>query len=234
MLVTAWSVAGQAAGSARPGDDVGRPAPLARHRTGRDQHARTLRPGGGHRLGPSPPAAATPRRLGHPPRPAADRGRHPDPGASRPAARWPGPEAGVAVALPPRAGRPGRAAAVPRVPAPLRPGTHLPLPQADPRLDSPPAAPPRSSRPMDLDHPGRLHPTPPGPSPGRRPTPPLGETPRPRPADPRPRPATAPKPSRPGPGRPKGIRNSSPAPRYPVGKQSSVDTPKQRKKTKSP
>ncbi len=48
------------------------------------------------------------------------------------------------------------------------------------------------------------------------------------------RPATAPKPSRPGPGRPKGIRNSSPAPRYPVGKQSSVDTPKQRKKTKSP
>ncbi len=48
------------------------------------------------------------------------------------------------------------------------------------------------------------------------------------------RPATAPKLSRPGPGRPKGIPNSSPAPRYPVGKQSTVDTPNQKKKTKSP
>jgi hypothetical protein len=48
------------------------------------------------------------------------------------------------------------------------------------------------------------------------------------------RPARAPKPSRPGPGRPKGIRNSSPAPRYAVGKQSTVDTPKHKKKTKSP
>ncbi len=47
------------------------------------------------------------------------------------------------------------------------------------------------------------------------------------------RPASAPKPSRPGPGRPKGIRNSSPAPRYPVGKRSTVDTPKPRKKAKS-
>ena len=48
------------------------------------------------------------------------------------------------------------------------------------------------------------------------------------------RPASAPKPSRPGPGRPKGMRNSSPAPRYPVGKQSTVDTPKSRKRTKLP
>jgi hypothetical protein len=48
------------------------------------------------------------------------------------------------------------------------------------------------------------------------------------------RPASAPKPSRPGPGRPKGLRNSSPAPRYPVGKQSTVDTPKRKNKTKSP
>ena len=48
------------------------------------------------------------------------------------------------------------------------------------------------------------------------------------------RPARAPKPSRPGPGRPKGLRNSSPAPRYPVGKQSTVDTSKRKKKTKSP
>lgn len=48
------------------------------------------------------------------------------------------------------------------------------------------------------------------------------------------RPARAPKPSRPGPGRPKGLRNSSPAPRYTVGKQSTVDTPKPRKKTKTP
>lgn len=48
------------------------------------------------------------------------------------------------------------------------------------------------------------------------------------------RPASAPKPTRPGPGRPKGIPNSSPAPRYPVGKQSTVDTPKPRKRTKSP
>jgi hypothetical protein len=48
------------------------------------------------------------------------------------------------------------------------------------------------------------------------------------------RPASAPKLSRPGPGRPKGIPNSSPAPRYTVGRQSTVDTPKPRKKTKSP
>jgi len=48
------------------------------------------------------------------------------------------------------------------------------------------------------------------------------------------RPAAAPKPSRPGPGRPKGIPNSSPAPRYAVGRQSKVDTPKPRKKTKAP
>jgi hypothetical protein len=48
------------------------------------------------------------------------------------------------------------------------------------------------------------------------------------------RPASAPKPSRPGPGRPKGIPNSSPATRYPVGKQSTADTPKPKKKTKSP
>jgi hypothetical protein len=48
------------------------------------------------------------------------------------------------------------------------------------------------------------------------------------------RPARAPKPSRPGPGRPKGLCNSSPAPRYTVGKQSTVDTPKPRKKTRTP
>jgi hypothetical protein len=47
------------------------------------------------------------------------------------------------------------------------------------------------------------------------------------------RPATAPKLSRPGPGRPKGVPNSSPAPRYPVGKQSTVDTSKPRKRAKS-
>lgn len=47
------------------------------------------------------------------------------------------------------------------------------------------------------------------------------------------RPAIAPKPSRPGPGRPKGIANSSPAPRYPVGKQSTADTPKPKKRAKS-
>jgi hypothetical protein len=46
------------------------------------------------------------------------------------------------------------------------------------------------------------------------------------------RPASAPKLSRPGPGRPKGIPNSSPAPRYPVGKQSTVDTAKPRKRAK--
>jgi len=48
------------------------------------------------------------------------------------------------------------------------------------------------------------------------------------------RPASAPKPSRPGPGRPKGLPNSSPATRYPVGKQSTADTPKRKKKAKVP
>ena len=48
------------------------------------------------------------------------------------------------------------------------------------------------------------------------------------------RPASAPKLSRPGPGRPKGKPNNSPAPRYAVGKRSKVDTPKGKKKTKTP
>jgi hypothetical protein len=47
------------------------------------------------------------------------------------------------------------------------------------------------------------------------------------------RPAAAPKPSRPGPGRPKGSRNSHQAPRYSVGKESKVDTPRRKRKTKT-
>src|SRR5205085_9247024 len=95
------------------------------------------------------------------------------------------PETRAAVALPPRRRGAGRTAAVPRVPAPLRPGTHLPLPQADPRLDPPPAAPPRPGRPMDLPDHRRLHPVASGPTPRRGPAPPLGETDRAGPADPR-------------------------------------------------
>ena len=53
---------------------------------------------------------------------------------------------------------------------PVRPGTHHPVLQADPRLDDPTAAPSRPGRPVDLAGPGRLHPAAPGPR-GRRPTP---------------------------------------------------------------
>ena len=49
------------------------------------------------------------------------------------------------------------------LPAPLRPRTHLPVPQADPRLDHPEAARPRRRRPLDLAGHRRAHPTAPGP-----------------------------------------------------------------------
>jgi hypothetical protein len=61
------------------------------------------------------------------------------------------------------------------------------FPQADPGLDPPPATHARAGRPVDLADPGRLHPATPGPRHDRRPAPPLGGTPRPRPAHPRPR-----------------------------------------------
>jgi DDE superfamily endonuclease len=56
----------------------------------------------------------------------------------------------------------------------LRPRTHLPTVQADPRLDPPAPARPRRRRPLDLAGHRRAHPTTPRPRVGRRPAPPLG------------------------------------------------------------
>jgi hypothetical protein len=117
------------------------------------------------------------------------------------------------------------------VPAPVRPGTHLPAVQTDPGLDPPETAHPAGSGPLDLADHRRAHPTTPGPTLGRGPTPPLGTTGPTRTTHPSPRPprfrnirpttalpAAAPKPTKSGPGRPPGSRNRRPAPRHDVGK----------------
>ena len=117
------------------------------------------------------------------------------------------------------------------VPAPLRPRTHLPAAQTDPRLDPPEAPHPdaadrwtwliiaahtqlRLARPLAADlrrpwerpaRPGRL--TPARVRRGFRNLRPKTTLP-----------ARAPKPSRPGPGRPPGSSNRQPAPRHDVGK----------------
>ena len=54
------------------------------------------------------------------------------------------------------------------LPTPLRHRTHLPVREEHPGLDRPGAAHPRTGRPLDLADPRRLHPTTPGPRPGRR------------------------------------------------------------------
>jgi hypothetical protein len=56
-------------------------------------------------------------------------------------------------------------------------GTHLPVPQANPRTDPAPPAPPRTSRPLGLDHPRRLHTVTPRPAPHPRPAQTLGTAP---------------------------------------------------------
>ena len=107
------------------------PAPVVSTTTDHHPLRRRARPG----LGPAAPAAGTPRRLGRPPRRAADRRGHPDPAAGRSPARPAGPETGVAVVVSHRPHTRGRGPLLAGVPAPLRPGTHLPAAQADPRLD---------------------------------------------------------------------------------------------------
>lgn len=79
-----------------------------------------------------------------------------------------------------------------RVPTALRPGAHLPLPQADPGLDPPPPVRTRRSRPLDPPGPGRPHPTPPRQSPVRRPPPALGAAPTRRAPHPSPGPTRVP------------------------------------------
>lgn len=78
------------------------------------------------------------------------------------------------------------------IPATLRHRTHLPPVQTDPRLDLPKDPHPRGSRPMDLAHPRRLHPTTPRTTAGGRPASPLGETNPAEQAHPRPSPPRLP------------------------------------------
>src|SRR2546423_576890 len=96
----------------------------------------------------------------------------------------------MAVVLPPHPHRIRGEPALASIPAPFRPGTHLPVPQTNPGLDPAPRPHPRPSRPLDLAHHQRPHPAPAGPPPHPRPTPALGETShRTPPANPSPHPS---------------------------------------------
>ncbi len=137
----------------------------------------------------------------------------------------------MAVVLCHLADRRGRRRALAGVPAALRLGTHLPLPEADPGLDPPESPPPdtadlwtwlviaahtqlRLARPLAAD----LR------RPWERPLPQRKLTParvrrgfrhiRPKTA----LPSVVPKPPHPGPGRPLGSKNHQPATRHDVGK----------------
>ncbi|WP_411158245.1 transposase [Streptomyces sp. CBMA29] len=70
----------------------------------------------------------------------------------------------------------------------LRSGAHLPLREADPRMDHPETPHPRGGGPLDLDPDRRPHPAPARPAPRRRPPPALGEADHLRPAHPGPGP----------------------------------------------
>jgi hypothetical protein len=178
----------------------------------------------------APQAAAPPRP--RQPRTAADRARHrhPRPGRTGPRA-YPPAQGAVAVVGGPRGlaagSRPGLAGVYPQV----RPGTHRPVRQADPRLGHPASPPPRAGRPLDLAGAGRLRPAAPCPRLRWRPAPAVGAAPTPTapvagtgPArlsaasGPAGSPASAPKPAGCPPGRPKG-RCSGPATRYPAIKK---------------
>jgi hypothetical protein len=142
-------------------------------------------------------------------------------------ARHPGPRPGLAR---PRQD-PSAQGAVARLRAPVRPGAHHPLRQADPWLDHAQGAPSRAGRPLDLAGAGRLHPAASGPHDHLRPAAAMGTTPRTEPAQPLPSaprvpqprctvgsPTKSPKPCGRSPGRPTGSR-TGPARRYPTIKK---------------
>ena len=91
-------------------------------------------------------------------------------------------QADVALARRTRPAEPGHP--VHDLPAPLRPRTHLPVPQTRPRLDRIHSDAAHHRRDLDLAHPGRLHPTPPHPNALPRPPDALGKTPNTRPDHP--------------------------------------------------
>ena len=146
-----------------PAAGAGRPGHLARPRAHQQHRHHPLRHRAGQRLASLPPAAGTPRPLARAPRPAADHRRHPDPAAGRAPARRPRPETAVAVDQRPGRGRHRRRPGLAGLPAPLRPRTHVQVPQADPRLDHPQAARSRRRRSLDLAGHRRAHPAAPGP-----------------------------------------------------------------------
>ncbi len=69
----------------------------------------------------------------------------------------------VAVVARPRGNRAGVGADLALVRQEVRPGAHLPLPQADLGMDHPSVSPPRAGRPVDVAGGGRLHAVAPGP-----------------------------------------------------------------------
>src|SRR3954451_3224104 len=101
------------------------------------------------------------------------------------AARRPQTGTDLAVVVPPRRHTVRCGRTVAGLPASLRPGTHLPPVQTDPRLDRPETTRPSRRRPLDLADHHRLHPTAAGPDPHRRSAPPLGTTRHRRSAPPR-------------------------------------------------
>ena len=110
-------------------------------------------------VGRAAPEGPQPRRKGHS-RTPAHRGRHAHPGGGRASA--PGREEAGAEGLVAVVARAGGDGAGPRshlalLRKALRPGAHLPLPQAEHGMDHPSGSPPRAGRPVDVAGRGRLH-----------------------------------------------------------------------------
>ena len=110
-------------------------------------------------VGRAAPEGPQPRRKGHSGTPA-DRGRHAHPGGGRASA--PGRESEGAEGLVAVVARAGGDGAGPRshlalLRKTLRPGAHLPLPQAEYGVDYPSGSSPRAGRPLELAYLGRLY-----------------------------------------------------------------------------
>src|SRR5215216_4296468 len=134
------------------------PGPPHRHPDWSGRPGRQRDRGGLERAASQTAAPPRPRQ----PRTPTDRARHHPrcPGRASPGPHPP-TQGAVAVVVRPRRARPGPGLA--GLDPPVRPGTHRPVRQADPRLDHPTAPPSRPGRPVDLAGAGRLHPAAPDP-----------------------------------------------------------------------
>lgn len=129
----------------------------------------------------TPPPPQQPRPLDQPSNAPHRRGHHhPRRRRTPPQTDQPNQKDPVALVDRPRTTRPRPLC--PRLPAPLRHRALLPVREEHSGLGHPLDLHPRTSRPVDLDHRSRLHPTPARPTPHRRPQTPLGTTPQTPPA----------------------------------------------------